>query len=49
MLGIVCIFAAKSKVDSTMEVLKHECGVAMVRLLKPLSIITRSTVVGCMD
>ena len=24
------------KVDSTMEVLKHECGVAMVRLLKPL-------------
>lgn len=32
-----------------MEQLKHECGVAMIRLLKPLSTMKRSTEHGCTD
>lgn len=31
-----------------MEVLKHECGVAMVRLLKPLEYYHKSMEPGCM-
>lgn len=30
-----------------MEQLKHECGVAMIRLLKPLEYYERSTERGC--